>query len=37
MSAIRAKVTGNVLTLDEALKEAVTPVLWLLEALPDDD
>ncbi len=35
--AVRAKVTGNVLTLDEALKEAVTPALWLLEALPGDD
>jgi len=35
--AIRAKVTGSVLTLDEALKEAVTPVLWSLEALSSDD
>ena len=35
--AIRVKVTGNVLTLDESLKEAVTPTLWLLEALPPDD
>jgi class 3 adenylate cyclase/tetratricopeptide (TPR) repeat protein len=34
---IRAKVTGNVLTLDGALKNAVTPALWLLDALPPDD
>jgi class 3 adenylate cyclase/tetratricopeptide (TPR) repeat protein len=34
--AIRAKVTGNLLTLDEALKEAIPPVLWLLDALPPD-
>jgi class 3 adenylate cyclase/tetratricopeptide (TPR) repeat protein len=34
--AIRAKVTGNLLTLDEALKEAIPPVLWLVDALPED-
>ncbi len=34
--AIRAKVTGNLLTLDDALKEAIAPVLWLLDALPED-
>ena len=34
--AIRAKVTGNVLTLDEALKDSIPPLLWLLGALPDD-
>ncbi|PYM91318.1 MAG: hypothetical protein DME04_19410 [Candidatus Rokuibacteriota bacterium] len=34
--AIRAKVTGNLLTLDETLKEAISPVLWLLDALPED-
>jgi class 3 adenylate cyclase/tetratricopeptide (TPR) repeat protein len=34
--AIRAKVTGNLLTLDEALKETIPPVLWLLDALPED-
>ncbi len=33
--AIRAKVTGNLLTLDEALKQAIPPVLWLLDALPE--
>ena len=33
---IRAKVTGNVLTLDEALRDSVPPVLWLLDALPDN-
>ncbi len=33
---IRAKVTGNLLTLDESLKEAIPPVLWLLDALPED-
>jgi class 3 adenylate cyclase/predicted ATPase len=35
--AIRAKVTGTVLTLDESLKDSVPPVLWLLEALPEGD
>jgi class 3 adenylate cyclase len=34
--SIRAKATGNLLTLDEALKDAVAPVLWLLDALPED-
>jgi len=34
--AIRAKVTGNVLTLDEALKDSIVPLLWLLDALPKD-
>jgi class 3 adenylate cyclase/tetratricopeptide (TPR) repeat protein len=33
---IRAKVTGQVLTLDAALQEAIPALLWLLEALPDD-
>jgi class 3 adenylate cyclase/tetratricopeptide (TPR) repeat protein len=32
---VRAKITGNVLTLDEALKDSVPPLLWLLDALPD--
>jgi class 3 adenylate cyclase/tetratricopeptide (TPR) repeat protein len=34
--AIRAKATGNLLTLDEGLKDTVAPVLWLLDALPQD-
>jgi len=34
---VRAKVTGQILELDEALKEAVPAVLWLIEALPPDD
>jgi class 3 adenylate cyclase/tetratricopeptide (TPR) repeat protein len=34
--AIRAKVTGNLLTLDEALKASIAPVLWLLDALPEE-
>jgi len=34
--AIRAKVTGHLLTLDEALTQAIAPVLWLLDALPED-
>jgi tetratricopeptide (TPR) repeat protein len=33
---IRAKVTGQVLTLDPALQDAVPALLWLLDALPDD-
>ncbi len=32
--AIQAKVTGNVLTLDETLRDAIPAVLWLLDALP---
>jgi predicted ATPase len=34
--AIRAKVTGQVLTLDTALQEALPALLGLLDALPDD-
>jgi len=37
MRSIRAKVTGHLLTLDETLKDVVPPVLWLLDALPEDD
>ncbi len=33
---IRAKVTGQVLTLDEALQDTIPALLSLLEALPDD-
>jgi class 3 adenylate cyclase/tetratricopeptide (TPR) repeat protein len=33
---IRAKVTGQVLTLDDALQETVPALLWLLDALPND-
>jgi class 3 adenylate cyclase len=33
---IRAKVTGQVLTLDEALQETVPALLWLLDALPEE-
>src|SRR5206468_12588100 len=29
--------TGHILKLDEALKDAVPAVLWLIEALPADD
>ena len=36
MRAVRAKVTGNVLTLDEGLKDSVPPLLWVLDALPKD-
>ena len=35
--SIRAKVTGHLLTLDEALRDVVPPVLWLLDALPEED
>jgi class 3 adenylate cyclase/tetratricopeptide (TPR) repeat protein len=35
--AIRAKVTGMILTLDRALEDALPAVLWLLDALPTDD
>jgi class 3 adenylate cyclase/pimeloyl-ACP methyl ester carboxylesterase len=34
---IREKITGKVLTLDERLKDAIPPILSLLEALPEDD
>jgi len=33
---IRAKVTGQVLTLDETLQETIPALFWLLDALPDD-
>mgnify|MGYP001598317423 CR=1 FL=1 len=34
--AIRVKVTGGLLTLDETLKDAVPVALWLLDALQED-
>ena len=33
---IRAKVTGQVLTLDEALQDTIPALLALLDALPED-
>jgi class 3 adenylate cyclase/tetratricopeptide (TPR) repeat protein len=33
---VRAKVTGQMLMLDETLEETVPALLWLLDALPDD-
>jgi hypothetical protein len=33
---VRAKVTGQVLTLDEALQDTIPALLFLLEVLPDD-
>ena len=33
---MRAKVTGQLLTLDETLQDAIAPLLALLDALPDD-
>jgi tetratricopeptide (TPR) repeat protein len=36
LRTIRAKVTGQVLTLDEALQDTIPALLSLLEALPDD-
>src|SRR5580765_5488771 len=35
--SIRAKVTGHLLILDEALRDVVPAVLWLLDALPEED
>ena len=35
--AVRAKVTGTLLTLDRALEDSIAPVMWLMDALPDDD
>ncbi|HEY7520679.1 MAG TPA: adenylate/guanylate cyclase domain-containing protein [Methylomirabilota bacterium] len=34
--AVRSKVTGTVLTLDESLKDSLPPILGLLDALPAD-
>ncbi|MBI1733863.1 MAG: AAA family ATPase [Candidatus Rokubacteria bacterium] len=34
--AIQAKVTGNLLTLDETLRDAIPATLWLFDALPED-
>jgi len=36
LRTIRARVTGQVLTLDEALQEVIPALLWLLDALPDE-
>ena len=36
LRTIRAKVTGQVLTLDDALQEIIPALLSLLDALPDD-
>jgi len=36
LRTVRAKVTGQVLTLDEALQEIIPALLSLLDALPDD-
>jgi predicted ATPase len=36
LRTIRAKVTGQVLTLDEALQDVIPPLLSLLDALPDE-
>src|SRR5262245_52494796 len=36
LRTIRAKVTGQVLTLDEALQEVIPALLSLLDALPED-
>ena len=36
MRTIRAKVTGQVLTLDETLQESLPALLALLDAVPDD-
>jgi len=35
--SIRAKATGHLLTLDEGLRDLLPPLLWLLDALPEDD
>ena len=34
---VREKVTGKIFTLDERLKNTISPILSLLEALPEDD
>jgi predicted ATPase len=33
---IRAKITGQVLTLNEILQDTIPALLWLLDVLPDD-
>jgi hypothetical protein len=33
---VRARVTGQVLTLDETFQETIPALLWLLDVLPDD-
>jgi class 3 adenylate cyclase/pimeloyl-ACP methyl ester carboxylesterase len=35
--AVREKVTGKILTLDEHLKDTIAPLVFLLDALPEDD
>lgn len=34
--AIRERVTGKILSLDQSLQDSVAPLLYILEALPDD-
>jgi class 3 adenylate cyclase len=34
---VREKVTGKILTLDERLKDTIAPIVFLLDALPEDD
>ncbi|MBI2753466.1 MAG: AAA family ATPase [Betaproteobacteria bacterium] len=34
--AMRVKVTGGLLTVDDALKDAIPVALWLLDALPEE-
>lgn len=34
---IRERVTGKVILLDQSLQDAIPPILYLLDALPDDD
>jgi class 3 adenylate cyclase/tetratricopeptide (TPR) repeat protein len=36
LRTVRAKVTGQVLTLDEALQATTPALLWLLDAVPED-
>ena len=36
LRTVRAKVTGQVLTLDEALQATTLALLWLLDAVPED-
>jgi predicted ATPase len=33
---IRARVTGQILTLDDMLQDTIPALLWLLDALPED-
>ena len=37
LRSVRAKITGHVLTLDESLRDLLSPIFWLFDVLPEAD